>query len=69
MDLCLQVAKLGYRIVYYPDAEIVHLFGQSSKASGVDVRRHLTRSKFYYFRKNFPLWHAWVARLHSAITT
>ena len=69
MDLCLQVAKLGYRIVYYPDAEIVHLFGQSSKDAGADVSRHIARSKLYYFRKNFPFWHAWAARLHSAITT
>lgn len=67
MDLCLQVNKLGYRNIYFPDAEIVHLFGGSSKSNSGEVSNIFRRSLLYYFQKNFPIPHYWIAKAYSAI--
>jgi len=63
MDLCLQVEKLGYRIVYLPTAEIVHLFGGSSSRTEPLSQVH-KNSMAYYFKKNFPITHYWIAKLY-----
>ena len=63
MDLCLQVGKLGYRIVYFPTAEIVHLFGESSSITEPLSQVH-KNSMAYYFKKNFPITHYWIAKLY-----
>ncbi|MCX7982644.1 MAG: glycosyltransferase family 2 protein [Syntrophales bacterium] len=68
MDLCLQVSKKGYQIIYEPSAEIIHLFGGSSKEKKEDLYRVYRHSIFHYFRKNFSLLHAWAAWLLIPLT-
>jgi GT2 family glycosyltransferase len=68
MDLCLQVLRAGFRVVFYPDAEITHLFGRSSKKVKQDLRDIQKRSMRYYFSKNYPLVHYWIACLFTFIT-
>ena len=67
MDLCLQVSKLGYRSSYLPSAEIVHLFGGSSKSNQHEINHIYRKSLLYYFRKNFPITHYWIAKGYCAI--
>lgn len=65
MDLCYQISKSGYRVVYYPEAEITHLFGQSTKKSTLHLMKIEKTSIRYYFKKNYPLIHYWIAVLYS----
>lgn len=64
MDLCLQVSKLGYHIVYLPSAAITHVFGGSSSGRVENLIQLHKNSMAYYFKKNFPITHYWVARLY-----
>jgi len=36
-DLCLQVKKQGYKVIFFPHAEVIHLGGESSKKSNKAV--------------------------------
>ncbi len=57
MDLCRRLRQQGYRVVYEPEALVVHHEARSSDQ--VRGWRHLAfnRSKVYYYRKWFgPLW-------------
>lgn len=65
MDLCYQVSKSGYRVVYYPEAEISHLFGQSAKKNTLNLKKIEKNSMKYYFKKNHPLIHYWIAIVYS----
>jgi GT2 family glycosyltransferase len=67
MDLCYQVYKLGYRSVYYPEAEIIHLFGQSAAKSSIDLNQIRADSMKYYFKKNFSRLHYYIAALYLAV--
>lgn len=64
MDLCLQIQKLGYQIAYLPTAEIVHLFGGSSLGRSVQLSQVYKNSMLLYFKKNFPAFHYWIAKLY-----
>lgn len=51
-DLCRRIKKLSKRIVYFPEAEIIHFGGKSTidveKASGI-----FKKSRFYFFKKHY----------------
>ena len=64
MDLCLQVRGLGYDVVYLPAAEIIHLFGGSSKGGNGKLNQAYRDSMGHYFKKNFPISHYWMARIY-----
>jgi|YelNatPaOPRAMG01_1025707.scaffolds.fasta_scaffold12626_2 GT2 family glycosyltransferase len=63
MDLCLQVYRHGYRVMYVPTANIVHLFGGSSQKKRLNLTSFYRQSMVYYFKKNFSFAHAFLARL------
>jgi GT2 family glycosyltransferase len=52
MDLCMQVNRLGYDVVYYPLVEIIHMFGGSSNQYSAQLHKVYDNSMAYYFRKN-----------------
>lgn len=53
VDWCYRFAGAGWRIVYTPDIEIVHLGGQSS-SKNLDVRIvENSRSKIRFFQKHY----------------
>ena len=53
LDLCQRLKGAGWRIVYIPQALVIHYEGRSS--SQVVARRHIifNSSKLYYYRKYF----------------
>lgn len=67
MDLCYQVHKQGYQTVYYPETEIIHLFGQSKAKANIDLGRIRQDSMKYYFKKNFSRLHYCLACFYLAI--
>ncbi len=53
LDWCYRIKHAGWRIYYLPDAEVVHLGGQSSQLH-LDVRIvENARSKLRYFEKHY----------------
>lgn len=61
VDLCYRTKNAGWKIFIIPDAAIIHHGGSSIKKWGVlNLGRHWTRSRNYYFRKNFGTWSVWI---------
>jgi GT2 family glycosyltransferase len=57
VDLCRRLKLAGWRIVYVPDAQIVHHEGRSSEQVVAARHIHFNTSKVYYYRKYFgPAW-------------
>jgi len=53
IDLCFRVKKLGFKVVYVHDSEVVHLKGQSSRIRALGVKKDFLESATMYFRKNY----------------
>lgn len=60
-DWCYRMKKSGLRIIFTPEAEIVHLGGQSSKKIATDMALQLRGSILYYIKKHQMLWEYFLA--------
>jgi len=63
LDLCRRVKEAGWKIVYLPEAQVVHYVGQSSKQAVAARHIHFQTSKVHYIRKWHGAWQASVLRL------
>lgn len=68
VDYCIRVKAAGWQIHFYPEAEIIHLKGQSGTRSQNTKVRRQTNHHFYqtmklYFRKHYPHYPRWSLRL------
>lgn len=53
VDFCKRAKDAGFKILYTPEAKIIHLYGQSFKqALSVPKQKVLNRSLAYYFKKH-----------------
>jgi len=52
VDLCFRVKKAGFKIVYYPQAEIIHHGGRSTSQAQMNMNSAWYKSFFQYLRKN-----------------
>lgn len=62
IDYCLHAARSDWKVVFYPDARVIHLGGQSSARtkkritiSGKQLINFRVASEFRYYRKNYGL--------------
>lgn len=53
LDLCRRIKAAGWRIVYVPDAQVIHYEGRSSEQAVAARHIHFNTGKVNYFRK----WH------------
>jgi GT2 family glycosyltransferase len=53
LDLCRRVKEAGWKIVYLPEAQVVHYVGRSSDQAVAARHIYFQTSKVHYFRK----WH------------
>lgn len=51
LDWCKRIKTAGYKIFWYPDAEIIHYQGASSDQASTFRHIHFNRAKLRYFRK------------------
>jgi N-acetylglucosaminyl-diphospho-decaprenol L-rhamnosyltransferase len=51
LDWCRRIKDSGWRVVYYPEAKIVHYVGQSSEQAVVARHINYQQAKLRYFRK------------------
>ena len=59
VDLCKRVQQAGWRLVWVPQAQVVHYGGQSTQQVAVEMFLRLYQSKVIYFRKH----HGWASAL------
>ncbi len=53
VDWCYRFMQAGWKIIYNPTVQTVHLWGGSSKQVKTEMFLQMHRSKIEYFRKNY----------------
>jgi GT2 family glycosyltransferase len=67
-DWCYRIRLAGWRVMYVPDAEIIHVGGDHSiNTSGTEAKSysrivHSYVNRFYFFDKHYGFWQALVLR-------
>lgn len=62
-DWCWRFKKAGWKNLFFPDAKIIHLGGQSSKQVRVSMMIQLRKSILFFLRKNRGVFAYHIARL------
>ncbi|MCE5187073.1 MAG: glycosyltransferase family 2 protein [Planctomycetaceae bacterium] len=60
-DWCCRAHRAGWKLLFTPDAEIVHLGGASSRQVRPEMMLQLRGSILLFMKKNRPLWEYWAA--------
>ncbi|TDT72448.1 hypothetical protein EV215_0254 [Hypnocyclicus thermotrophus] len=71
VDFCLKIKEKGYKIIYYPEVEVIHLGGASTSIfsekliskNGMQMTLWRLQSQYLYYRKNFGLITAYSSKL------
>jgi len=53
IDFCLRAKSIGWKVMFYPFAEVVHLVGRSVKNADYQIVFNNTKSYFKYYKKYF----------------
>jgi hypothetical protein len=53
LDLCLRTKKAGWKVMYYPNAEIIHYKGECSKFNHRKAALEFHRSMYLFHKKHF----------------
>jgi N-acetylglucosaminyl-diphospho-decaprenol L-rhamnosyltransferase len=51
IDFCTRAKKAGWRVIYLPEAKIMHYWGMSSKKAGLTFHPRSISGQFHYMRK------------------
>lgn len=62
-DLSYRIRSAGGNIYYYPEAEIIHFGGESSKQVSLDAHHQFIVNRFKYYKKHFGSSNALAYRL------
>lgn len=62
-DWCWQFKKAGWKNIFFPDAQIIHLGGQSSKQVKVAMMIQLRKAILYFIKKNYSVFQYRLASL------
>ncbi|MHA1381600.1 MAG: glycosyltransferase family 2 protein [Candidatus Helarchaeota archaeon] len=54
-DFCLRAHRSGYRVFYFPKAEVIHLKGKSAENRKIETSRYFWKSKLYFFKKYYSM--------------
>jgi GT2 family glycosyltransferase len=49
-DICYRIRKMGYKVLYFPQAKITHLVGRSTNKY-IAIKSYYERSRFYFLQK------------------
>ena len=53
VDFCERVRRHGYRVMYTPEAEVVHVGGKSTQANPEKAAFEYRRSQLYFYSKHY----------------
>jgi GT2 family glycosyltransferase len=62
-DLCAALRANGGRILFLPEAEIVHLRGRTVGRRPQETARRYRTSQLHFYRKHHPFWYPWLRLL------
>jgi GT2 family glycosyltransferase len=62
VDFCAALRARGRRILFTPDAEIVHLRGRSRQSAPGETNQGYRRSQLAFYAKHHPGWEPWLRR-------
>tara|TARA_B100000029_G_scaffold492248_1_gene553290 strand:- start:384 stop:1223 length:840 start_codon:yes stop_codon:yes gene_type:complete len=65
VDFCAALRAAGHKILFTPDAEVVHIGGQSGSNDPLKTRQLYRKSHLAFYAKHHPKWHATLQRLLS----
>lgn len=63
LDWCRRFKDAGWRVVYFPNAQVKHHVGKSSEQAVVQRHINFQRAKLRYFRKYYGPWVSFVLRV------
>jgi len=66
-EWCYRIQKAGWRIRYFPDAHIVHIYGASSSQVQDDARINVRRGNLLFLHKTKGPLTAWIANLFMTV--
>lgn len=66
-DLCRRAQMKGWKIIYTPAVELIHLGGYSVNKTVDRLRLEYRRSQIYYYQKHRPYWEQLILRCYLAI--
>jgi GT2 family glycosyltransferase len=66
VDFCAALRARGRRVLFTPDAEVVHLRGRSRAAAPAAAAAAYRRSHLAFYEKHHPRW-VWVLKLYLAV--
>ncbi|MEW6200914.1 MAG: glycosyltransferase family 2 protein [bacterium] len=55
-DLCKRVREAGWKVVFFPEAQIIHYGGGAAQVEGYSAFDNFHRSQILYFRKHYGLY-------------
>lgn len=61
-DICYRIKKIGYKVLYFPKAKIIHLIAKSSQDRNW-IKRVFEQSRFKFFNKYHGFFNAFFAEL------
>jgi len=64
VDLCHRIRGLGYKVLYTPEAEIVHLGGKSTESNADKAAYEYRRSQLYFYRKHYGPHHVRILKAY-----
>lgn len=67
LDLCYRVQKNGYKVYYYPETQIIHYKGESTKRSSLDETKYFYDAMHLFVKKHFSTFYLVEIILRSAI--
>ena len=70
VDFCAALRAVGHRILFTPNAEVVHIGGQSGSSDPLATHYLYRKSHLAFYAKHHPRWHAplrWLLRLRHQL--
>jgi GT2 family glycosyltransferase len=61
IDLCMRAREQGFKVLFYPRFQVLHLGGQSY-GSKRQQKKHYYDSQEYYFKKHRPVWETFLIK-------
>jgi len=63
IEWCYRIKKAGFKVLFYPGAEIIHFGGASSKTGRRDPILNIYRGLLYFYQKHYPSWQRPILRV------
>lgn len=63
VEWCYRIKKAGFKVMFFPEAEIIHLFGGSSKSGRKDPILNIYRGLLYFYQKHYSPYQLFILKI------